>query len=82
MDALLIKNIALSTLTLSLNIALTTDAMALSAVKHHRHQLNTDVDTTSVNRWSEQSIFSPVVREYEPPDNGTPEDAKKGAGSR
>jgi hypothetical protein len=82
MDALLIKNIALSTLALSFNIALTTEAMALSPINHHRHQLDTDVDTTYLNRWSEHPIFSPVVREYEPPDNGTPEDAKKGAGSR
>ncbi|GGA50841.1 hypothetical protein CYANOKiyG1_70480 [Okeania sp. KiyG1] len=71
-----IKNIAFSTLTLSLGIITPARVMALSEVNHYSNSNHTytDVDT--------YVLRSSVLTGYKPDDNGTSGDGTKGGGAR
>ncbi|NEO56356.1 MAG: hypothetical protein F6K54_26700 [Okeania sp. SIO3B5] len=73
---LTIKNIAFSTLTLSLGIITPAKVMALSEVNHYSNSNHayTDVDT--------YFLRSSIIAGYQPDDNGTSGDGTKGGGAR
>ena len=73
---LTIKNIAFSTLTLSLGIITPARVMALPEVNHYSNSnhIYTNVDT--------HVLRSSVLAGYEPHDNGTSGDGTKGGGAR
>ncbi|MDY7004979.1 MAG: hypothetical protein SWX82_13815 [Cyanobacteriota bacterium] len=72
---LTIKNIAFSTLTLSLGIIIPTRVMALPEASHYpnSNQTYTDVDT--------YFLRSSTLAGYAPDNNGKSEDSKKGGGA-
>lgn len=84
MDTILIKKIALSSITIGLNLVLPTQVWALPEVNHQSNQY-IDIDTFCPKQFSEKQIFSPVARGFQPSkkeEEGPPDDAGKGAGSR
>ncbi|MDJ0554536.1 MAG: hypothetical protein QNJ68_08875 [Microcoleaceae cyanobacterium MO_207.B10] len=70
MNLIPIKKIALSTITISLNIVLPTQAWALSEVNHQSLSI---IDNFSPEQLSYPYIVPPVLSKYTPPNNGGPD---------